>query len=1124
VVVADKEGRCVEFRVLGPLEVRAGDGPLSLGPRKQRALLALLLLHANRVVARERLVDGLWGESPPETAVASVQVYVSRLRKSLPEGVLLTRPPGYVFEVEPEEFDLLRFERLVAAARAADVAHAAVLLREALGLWRGAPLAEFSAEPFARVEAGRLEELRLVALEDRIEADLSLGRDGELVGELAALVASHPRRERLCGQLMLALYRSGRQSDALDAYRAARAALAELGLEPGAGLRGLERRILTQDAGLELGRPLVAGPVPLPGALVPESPFPFVGRVRELATVRELLRRADGGEGGVVLLAGEAGGGKTRLVRELAREGAAGGALVLYGTSDATITTPYQPVREWLEFLLRVEDRRALVECFGSGGGELVRLVPKLAQVTGAAVPERRDAESDRFALQSAVVELLTGLGRRQPLLLVADDLHWADGETLHLLRRLGSTAPEDRWLLVAAYRSEESEGELIDTLADLGRRAGVTRLTLGNLDHADVGEFVRLSTEAEATPELVSALGELTDGTPLLLCELWRDLSEGGGVEVTDAVRLTRPAAELRGPDPVRELVRQRLSRLDPGTVDLLELSAAAGPRFELRLLAKAAGVDPAALAGPAGEAVRSGLVERFPEPAHAHRFTHELVRRAVYDRITDLHRAELHLRLGEALERAHAADPVAILPELAHHFTLAAPLAGVERAIVYNLRAAEAATAAAAHGEAADRFAAALGLGIDDPGDRVRVQVALARALRQTARNAEAAALFSDAYVAATMLGERGLAARALVGSSELRLNSDPDVGAAEIVPIVEAAIRALRELDDELGLAQAERLLGVALDRDGREQAAVAAFERALVHAEAAGDRYARRFTVRSLAENYWRRATRVEDAIVRLEQLRAASRDDRLLEAVVGCCLAYVIAMAGRFDEARALVDASAPIVEAADEFGTSTILWGIPEMRELAGDVAGAEQDWLAIWTKLRTERGQYRSWGLRVAAALALLYVDQERWDDACACLSYGEERSDLPYGTVYPPTPGKDYSFLRLAAQARVAAHLGDTTTALELARRALDSAERHRPRALLALAEVERAAGHAAEADAAVARALELYEQKGNVAAAARLRERFPSQARAEPATRGPASRRRPSRSGSRRRSSAR
>lgn len=233
--------KSIEYLLLGPLEVRAGTGALALGGAKQRALLALLLLNANRVLARERLIDELWGENPPETAVKAVQVYVSQLRKLLPPGALVTRPPGYVLEVEPESVDLHRFERLVAAAREAEPAGASRLLGEALGLWRGPPLAEFGDEAFVRGEAGRLEDRRLVALVDRIEADLALGRHAELIAELEALVAEHPQREQLRGQLMLALYRSARQADALEAYRDARAALDELGLEPSAALRQLEK-------------------------------------------------------------------------------------------------------------------------------------------------------------------------------------------------------------------------------------------------------------------------------------------------------------------------------------------------------------------------------------------------------------------------------------------------------------------------------------------------------------------------------------------------------------------------------------------------------------------------------------------------------------------------------------------------------------------------------------------------------------------------------------------------------------------------------------------------------------------------------------------------------------------
>src|SRR5262245_1891433 len=217
----------MEFGLLGSVEVRAADGPVVLGGPKQRALLALLLLHANRVVARERLIDELWGEQQPATAVKALQVLVSQLRKRLPEGMLLTRSPGYLLVVAPEALDLGRFELLVAEGRGAEPVRAAELLREALALWRGPPLAEFADEPFARVEAGRLEKLRLAALEERIEVDLELGGHAQLIDELEGLIAAHPYRERLRAQLMLAFYRSGRQTEALAAYRDARTALDE---------------------------------------------------------------------------------------------------------------------------------------------------------------------------------------------------------------------------------------------------------------------------------------------------------------------------------------------------------------------------------------------------------------------------------------------------------------------------------------------------------------------------------------------------------------------------------------------------------------------------------------------------------------------------------------------------------------------------------------------------------------------------------------------------------------------------------------------------------------------------------------------------------------------------------
>jgi DNA-binding SARP family transcriptional activator len=237
----------VEFAVLGPLEVRSDGRAIPIGRGKQRTLLALLVLNAGRVVPAERLIDELWGDDPPATASTALQVYVSRLRKALGGNAIATREPGYVVDVARDAIDLFRFERIVREARAADPERAVELLREALELWRGPPLADVDL----RREAERLDELRLDAVEECLELELGFGRHGELVHQLEALVREQPLRERFREQLMLALYRSGRQAEALDAYRDARRALVEeLGIEPGERLQQLEQAILRHEPAL----------------------------------------------------------------------------------------------------------------------------------------------------------------------------------------------------------------------------------------------------------------------------------------------------------------------------------------------------------------------------------------------------------------------------------------------------------------------------------------------------------------------------------------------------------------------------------------------------------------------------------------------------------------------------------------------------------------------------------------------------------------------------------------------------------------------------------------------------------------------------------------------------------
>jgi len=309
-------GERLEFRVLGPFDLLERGRPLAVPPGKPRALLALLVLRANEVVASGRLVEELWGERPPRTAATALQGYVSQLRKVLPAERLLTRAPGYLLRVEQGELDLDRHEALRARAREAEPAEGARLLRAALALWRGPPLAELAYEAFAREEIARLEELRLATVEERIEADLAAGRAAEIVAELELLTARHPLRERLTGQLMRALYRSGRQAEALDSYQQARRMLVdELGIEPTPALHDLHRAILAHDRAL--AAPGAAATRPPPRIDLPAPPNRFVGRTRELAEVcaelgRDQLR--------LLTLTGPGGSGKTRLALQAASE------------------------------------------------------------------------------------------------------------------------------------------------------------------------------------------------------------------------------------------------------------------------------------------------------------------------------------------------------------------------------------------------------------------------------------------------------------------------------------------------------------------------------------------------------------------------------------------------------------------------------------------------------------------------------------------------------------------------------------------------------------------------------------------------------------------------------------
>ncbi|HEX9349937.1 MAG TPA: BTAD domain-containing putative transcriptional regulator, partial [Gaiellaceae bacterium] len=389
----------------------------SLGGRRKRAVLAILLLHLNRVVSSDRLIEELWGERPPATALQTVRVHVSQIRKVLGLDLLRTLPAGYVLELGPDQLDTRRFERLLDEGRAAiavgDAASAAAFLHEGLDLWRGPALADFTFEPFAQAEIARLEDLRVAALEGRIEADLALGGNMELVGELEALIAEHPLRERFRAQLMLALYRAGRQSDALDAYREARRLLVEeLGLEPSPELRALEGALLRQDGSLGLpslspqfiaSQPSVRKTVTLVhvdldsgGAEVPD-PEAFASRLQEpLEQVLDVVGRH---EGAVTAQADDA-------------------ITATFGLPSLHEDDALRAIRAAVDVREELAERYELQPRIGVATGEVVASGPSMpvGAVAGSAVRLANGAQPSEIVLDDATRKLVANAVDVEPL------------------------------------------------------------------------------------------------------------------------------------------------------------------------------------------------------------------------------------------------------------------------------------------------------------------------------------------------------------------------------------------------------------------------------------------------------------------------------------------------------------------------------------------------------------------------------------------------------------------------------------------------------------------------------------------------------------------------------------
>jgi DNA-binding SARP family transcriptional activator len=836
-------GPRAEFRILGPLEVDVGGRPVTVGKR-ERALLALLLLSADRVVSADRLVDDLWDGDPPDAAPRVLRVYVHRLRKALADAGerVETRPPGYRVRLEDGALDAVRFEELVGRARsqaaAGDYRSAAGTLRRALGLWRGPVLADLADARFVAVEAARLEAARLVALEDRIDFDLASGRHHDVLPELEGLTAEHRLRERFWGQRMLALYRSGRQTESLRVYQEARRHLVEeLGLEPGPALVELETAILRQDNGLLPPTALEAAgvsmaAVPLPPELAVGAALPFVSRQAELEEAEALVFDPDRRRLAVIWLLGEPGIGKTRLAREIARRAHGREATVLFGWNSEDLAVPYQPVIEALRWFVAHVADDDLAASLGGLPGDLVRLAPELGERLGGAGPSRSPSpEVEQYQLFEAVRSWWAAAGP-SPTVIVLDDLQWAGRPTLSLLGHAARHAGPSRAVLVCTARttSPDSNEALAALAEDLDRRGVPSRrFVLGGLGVDAVGDLV---ASAAGRPldgpltDLAVRLRAETAGNPLFLDGLLAGLADG---QASPDV-LTGSLAET---------VARRLARLPDEVGELLRVAAIAGLDFDLAVVAAGARrSEPDALDALDGAAGAGLLEEAGPD---RFRFAHALVRAVLRQQLSLSRRVRIHLRVGEALESLHSDDLDAHAAELAHHFRAALPAASADKARAYSLLAAERATRLLSHHEAADAYRLALDLvdaaGPEGADQRIELGLRLAQAefraghfaaARQTLRSTEGSALTA---------GTAEQLARIAVAFDEASVHIG--FGGTDSLPLLERAAAALPADDTPLRalvLAASAR----ALMFDGRRSESLERGNQALAIARRLGDR--------------------------------------------------------------------------------------------------------------------------------------------------------------------------------------------------------------------------------------------------------------------------------------------
>jgi DNA-binding SARP family transcriptional activator len=943
---------------------------IALGP-KLRMLLGILLVTGDGPLPADRIVELLY-DRPGHDAQKALQVHVSRLRKALGESSVRTEASGYRLASDEIDLDMTRFGELAEVGRreleTGDADAASRTLADALALWRGSALADFAYAEFAQPAIALLEERRLSTFEDRVEAELALGRHAVLVGELEALSREHPVRERLTALLMLALYRSGRQAEALEAYQRARASLVdELGIDPSRTLRDLHQAILRQDPSLEHTQ--LTSTIGTDGVA-----STFVGRESELEALHSGLESARAGEGRVFLVSGEPGIGKSRLAEEVINAARARGMRVLVGRAwEAGGAPAYWP---WVQSLRTLVDDVAdddLRTLPGIAATELSGLLPELGErFGGLPEPADHDPEAARFRLFEAVASLVSKMAERQPIVLMLDDLHAADEPSLLMLRFVARELARARVLVLAAYRDVDPTPThpLTVAVTELLREPLTQQLHLAGLARSDIARFIELLSGEVPTRELVDIIHGETEGNPLFAGEIVRLLTAEGRLDAADAEHLAIPQT-------VRDVISRRLEHLSEVCKRALVLASILGREFRIDALSLLAELPEDELVEVLDEALGARVLAESPGAIGQLRFAHVLIRDTLYDELTTVRRIGLHRRTMRALEDLYLRDPGPHLAELALH---AAAGGEFEQAVAYAQRAGDRALALLAYEEAARLYRTALdALELDPPVKpeaRCELLLALGEAQSQGGDSAEARETCLAAAAVARDSGlPQHLARAALVYGGRfpwLRAGTD-----RRLVPLLEEALSALGDEQSELKVRLLARLAGALRDQPSLEPRSSLARE-AVAIARRLDDADTLGYALVSLTTATW--GPDVEELIPYVDEIHELAEQTGDLDRTFQWGWLQHIVWITIGDTARVAAVAERHRL-VADELKQRSQQWYSTVMRSVValfrGDYAEAEQ--LAEEARELGERAQRWDAGFSYLAIMFALRRDQGR-------------------------------------------------------------------------------------------------------------------------------------------------